>query len=56
MSCWNKFPAMCSSSRTFLLLFPLFLHSFVALVSAQGSNNTSPWQTLSGEFSVRFSL
>ncbi|KAG6592070.1 Glycerophosphodiester phosphodiesterase GDPDL4, partial [Cucurbita argyrosperma subsp. sororia] len=49
MSCWKKFPAMCSSSRTFLLLFPLFLHSFVALVSAQGSNNTSPWQTLSGD-------
>ncbi|XP_022981394.1 glycerophosphodiester phosphodiesterase GDPDL3-like [Cucurbita maxima] len=48
MSRWRNFPAMCSSSRTFLLLFPLLLHLFVALVSAQGSNNTSPWQTLSG--------
>lgn len=44
MSCWKSFPAMCS----LLLLFPLFLHSSLVLVSAQGSNSTALWQTLSG--------
>lgn len=39
---------MCSSSRS-LLLFPFLLHLFVALVSAQGSNKTASWQTLSGD-------
>ncbi|KAA0048165.1 glycerophosphodiester phosphodiesterase GDPDL4-like [Cucumis melo var. makuwa] len=40
---------MSSSSRSLLIFFSLFLHSFLALVSAQGSNSTALWQTLSGD-------
>ncbi|KAF5479009.1 hypothetical protein F2P56_005521 [Juglans regia] len=48
MICRRVFPAMSNSrGRTFFLLL---LHSVVvALVSAQGSNNTSIWPTLSGK-------
>ncbi|XP_059442197.1 glycerophosphodiester phosphodiesterase GDPDL3-like [Corylus avellana] len=48
MSCRRAFPAMCNSRGG--ALFLLLLHSVVvALVSAQGSNKTSLWPTLSGK-------
>ncbi|KAH7546818.1 hypothetical protein FEM48_Zijuj01G0241400 [Ziziphus jujuba var. spinosa] len=40
-------PAMCNSRA--LVLLALLLQSLVALVSAQGSNATAQWQTLSGD-------